>query len=318
VKELGKTQKYRIYFLLIFVMMAWGLNVIATKMVVTTFQPITITSLRVFTAALSVFVILAFLKKVRLPSKNEFIYIFIAAFFNVVCHHYFLSLGLLNTSATNGGLILGLGPILSTIVAFLFLKNRISLLQILGILLGIVGVSFIVVIGNGGVKSISFGDVFVFLSILTQAFSFVMIKNISKTFDPSLMTGYMLLIGSIILFIIGLFKEPNGLKDLSNGHLDIWMIFLASAIIATAMGHMIYNSAISQVGVSEAAIFMNLNPLFALIGAVTFLGEKISVTQISGFIFIIIGVLLGSGALEEFIKQNKQKNRLLTKVNNSV
>ncbi len=299
-------------------MIAWGLNVIATKMVVTTFQPITITALRVFTASISVFVILLFLKKVRLPSRNEFIYIFVAAFFNIVCHHYFLSIGLLHTSASNGGLILGLGPILSTIVAFLFLKNRISLLQFLGILLGIAGVSFIVVVGNGGVKSISLGDIYVFLSILTQAFSFVMIKRISKTFDPSLMTGYMMLIGSIVLFVISLFKEPDGLKQLSNGNVDIWIIFFASAIIATAIGHMIYNSAIGQVGVSEAAIFMNLNPLFALIGAVTFLGEKITVPQIFGFILIIFGVLLGSGALEEFIHQTKQKKRLVTKINNSV
>jgi drug/metabolite transporter (DMT)-like permease len=318
VENLKKAPNYRIYFLLIFVMVAWGLNVIATKMVVTTFQPLTITALRVFTAAIGVFVILFFLKKVRLPSRKEFIYIFIAAIFNVVCHHYFLSLGLLNTSASNGGLILGLGPILSTIVAFLFLKNRISILQILGILLGIAGVSFIVVVGSGGVKAVSFGDIYVFLSILTQSFSFVMIKKISKTFEPSLMTGYMLLFGSIVLFVISLFKEPNGLKELSNGSFDIWMIFLASAIIATAIGHMIYNSAIGQVGVSEAAIFINLTPFFALVGAVIFLGEKITLPQISGFIFIIFGVLLGSGALEEFIQQSKQKNRPLTKVNDSV
>ncbi|WP_420491823.1 DMT family transporter [Neobacillus niacini] len=309
-EHLSKSQKYQIYILLVLVMMSWGLNVIALKIIVDVFPPITITSLRVFTAAVCVFIILFFIKQVRIPTKKEFFYILIATFFNVVCHHYFLSIGLSKTSASNGGLILGLAPLLTTIIAFFFLGNRISLLQFSGIISGLLGVSFIVVIGNGGISDISIGDIYVFLSILTQSFSFVMIKKISKTLDPRLMTGYMLLIGSFILFIIGLFKEPQGLSTLTNGSLSVWLIFLGSAIIGTAFGHTIYNDSIGKVGVSEAAIFINLNPFFALISAVLFLGEVIILTQIIGFVFILFGVLLGSGAVDEYIRKTKQKKKV--------
>ncbi|MEH7010178.1 DMT family transporter [Neobacillus niacini] len=310
VEHLSKSQKYQIYILLVFVMMSWGLNVIALKIIVDVFPPITITSLRVFTAGISVFIVLFFIKKVRVPTKKEFIYILIATFFNVVFHHYFLSIGLSKTSASNGGLILGLGPLLTTIVAFFFLGNRVSFLQFSGIILGLLGVSFIVVVGNGGISDISIGDVYVFLSILSQAISFVMIKKISKTLDPRLMTGYMLLIGSSILFIISLFQEPNGIRQISNGTVSVWLIFFASALIGTAFGHMIYNDSIGKVGVSEAAIFINLNPLFAMISAVIFLGEVISFSQIIGFVFILSGVLLGSGAIDEYIRQTKQKKKV--------
>jgi drug/metabolite transporter (DMT)-like permease len=310
VEHLSKSQKYQIYILLVFVMMSWGLNVIALKIIVDAFPPVTITSLRVFTAAISVFLVLFFIKKVRVPTKKEFIYIVIATFFNVVFHHYFLSKGLSKTSASNGGLILGLGPLLTTIVAFFFLGNRVSFLQFSGIILGLLGVSFIVVIGNGGISDISIGDVYVFLSILSQAISFVMIKKISKTLDPRLMTGYMLLIGSCILFMISLFMEPNGLRQISNGSVSVWLIFFASALIGTAFGHMMYNDSIGKVGVCEAAIFINLNPLFALISAVIFLGEVISFSQIIGFVFILFGVLLGSGAIDEYIRQTKQKKKV--------
>jgi drug/metabolite transporter (DMT)-like permease len=306
---LSKSQKYQIYILLVFVMMSWGLNVIALKIIVDVFPPVTITSLRVFTAAVSVFIILFLMRKVRVPTKKEFFYVLVAAFFNVVLHHYFLSIGLSKTSATNGGLILGLGPLLTTIAAFFLLGNRVSFLQFLGIILGLVGVSFIVVVGNGGLSDISTGDVYVFLSILSQAISFVMIKKISKTLDPRLMTGYMLLIGSIILFFISLFREQNGINELSNGSIGVWLVFFASALIGTAFGHMMYNHSIGKVGVSEAAIFINLNPLFALISAVIFLGEVISYSQIIGFLFILSGVILGSGAIDEYIRHSKQKKK---------
>jgi len=297
--------------LLVFVMATWGLNVIATKIIVTTFMPETITALRVFTAGICVFIILSFLKKVRLPSKKEFRYIFFACFFNVVCHHFFLSLGLLKTSATNGGLILGLGPLLTTIVAFFLLGTRITLIRLLGITMGFMGVTFIVIFGNDGISSVSSGDIYVFLAIFSQALSFSLIKKCSDTLDPRLMTGYMLVIGSVILFIISCFTEPNGLKEISHGSVSVWMIFFASAIMATAVGHMIYNNAIGKVGVAESAIFINFNPFFALIGAVIFLDEQITASQIFGFIFILVGVLFGSGAYEEFLSQSKQKKKRL-------
>jgi drug/metabolite transporter (DMT)-like permease len=311
VNELAKVQKYQIYLLLVFVMAAWGLNVIATKIIVSHFSPVTITALRVFTAGISVFIILFFLKQIRLPTKKEFIYIFFGGLFNVVGHHYFLSIGLSKTSASNGGLILGLGPLLTTIAAFFFLGNRVTILKILGILLGLTGVSFIVLEGNGGVSSISLGDLYVFFAILAQAISFVLIKRISSTLDPRLMTGYMMILGSVILFMISLVQEPDGLKSIPNGSIGVWMIFLASAVIATAVGHTIYNYALGKVGVAESAIFINLNPFFALVGAVIFLEERISFTQIFGFVFILIGVLFGSGALEEFLLNSRQKRKTI-------
>jgi drug/metabolite transporter (DMT)-like permease len=70
-----------------------------------------------------------------------------------------------------------------------------------------------------------------------------------------------------------------------------------------------YNHSIGKVGVSEAAIFINLNPLFALISAVIFLGEVISYSQIIGFLFILSGVILGSGAIDEYIRHSKQKKK---------
>ncbi|WP_371931922.1 EamA family transporter [Mesobacillus subterraneus] len=53
----------QIYLILTGVMFLWGMNVTALKIIVGNFPPITITSLRVFTAGVSVFIILFFLKK---------------------------------------------------------------------------------------------------------------------------------------------------------------------------------------------------------------------------------------------------------------
>ncbi|WP_226668953.1 DMT family transporter [Metabacillus litoralis] len=306
---MSKNSKLQIYITLFFVMVIWGLNVIATKLLVTSFMPVTMTAFRIFTAAVGVFFLLYYLGLLKKPSKRQLLYIIFCSLFNVVGHHYFLSVGLKETSASNGGLILGMGPILTTILAIFLLKYKVTVLRFAGILFGFIGIFFIIFQSGRGLQAISLGDFHVFLSIFLQAISFIMIKKISGTLDPRLMTGYMLLFGSVILFAISLIVEPNGLQSMGNGSIGIWLLFFASAFLATSVGHMIYNYAIGKVGPSESAIFINLNPFFALVGATLFLGEVISLPQILGFIFIIFGVVLGSGGFEELLRYRKGKQK---------
>lgn len=297
----------RIYLILIGVMFLWGMNVTALKVIVSNFPPITITSLRVFTAGVTVFIILFFLKKVRLPSKNEWGYILGGSLLNVTGHHLFLGIGLKATSAVNGGLILGLGPLLTALMAILLLGNRLTHVRVIGFIFGGIGVSLTVLAGGTGLSGMSIGDFYVFLSILSQAISFIIISKAAKTIDPRLLTGYMLVIGSILLFFIGLWKEPEGLSHIGNGSIGVWSVFFASGIFATAVGHMLYNYAIGQTGPAEASIFLNLNTFLSILFAAIFLGEKITSSHLLGLVFIVSGVIFGSGALEEIMLRNRAK-----------
>lgn len=294
-------KKSHIYLILFCIMIAWGFNVVATKVLGSVFMPVTMTSARLFIAGIALFMILFMMKRVRKLTKKEFAIVAGGSLFNVVGHHYFLAVGLTQTSASNGGLILGAGPLLTAVMAFLFLRKRLSGLRIMGILLGFAGVAFIVLQGSEGINGVSLGDGLVFLSICSQAFSFIIISKVADTLDPRLMTGYMLLIGAVVMFGISRFLEPNGLQSflqpVSIG--GIWGIFFASAIVATALGQMLYNYAIGKVGPSEAAVFMNFSPFFTLVGSALFLGEKISLAHILGLVGIVLGVVLGSGAWEE-------------------
>lgn len=302
--------KYQMYLFLFVVMVFWGFNVIATKLLVSNFMPVTMTAFRIFTAGIGVFAILFSMKLVRKPTKAEFRTILICSLFNVVGHHYFLSIGLKETSASNGGLVLGMGPILTTILAVIFLKTKISAARFYGVILGFIGISFIIFNNGDSFQAVSLGDVHVFLSIFLQTISFIIIKKASTTLDPRLMTGYMLIIGSLFLFIISLFIEPGGIQSMVNGTPLMWLLFFASAFLATSVGHMTYNYAIGKVGAAETAVFINLNPFFALVGAVLFLNEVITFTQVIGFIFIIFGVFLGSGGFDDWLRHHKHKREV--------
>lgn len=299
--------KISLYVLLLFIMVIWGFNVIAIKVLVTHTSPLAVQSLRIFTAGFVAVIILFFLKELRRINKKQLPWIILASLMGVVGHHMFLAIGLMTTTASNAGLILGLIPLVTSTFAMLFLGDRLTKFKFLGILFGITGVSFIILNKGPGLASFTTGDIYVLLAVITQAISFVIIKRASASIDSRLLTVYMLFIGSTLLFILSLFVEPNGVASMASAPASIWLIFILSAIFATGIGHMSYNYAIPKLGAGETAIFINLTPFFALIGAYFFLDETITSMQILGFFFIVAGVIFGTGVVDKKWKKGREQ-----------
>ncbi|WP_053072067.1 DMT family transporter [Ornithinibacillus contaminans] len=300
----------KLYIILLIVMLMWGINVSALKTLVVNFDPILITGYRILAAGIAVLIGCYVLRIFRLPTKSEWMIILSISIMNVVLHHILIALGLEKTSAVNGSLIIGMAPLITMIISGILLKQFVSRWRVFGFVLGFVGVSITTLIGRDGFTAISVGDVFVFLGIVVQGLSFVSISKLKPSFDPRLLTGYMMMVGSvcIILYSILLGRDFTELASLLDWKMA--SIFIFSAVFATAFGHMTYNYAIKKVGPAESAIFLNLNTLFALIGAAIFLGEVITVFHVVGFILIIVGIVFGTGASEALYRRywGKEKN----------
>lgn len=299
----------RIYILLFLVMAIWGFNLSALVVLVNNIEPITLTSIRIFTAGISVLLMAKMLGIFRLPTKKEWKIILLITIFNVIMHHSFLAIGLTKTSGVNAGVILGAAPLMTMVLSMILLKDQVTRLRILGFILGFIGIVITSVVGSGGFSSISFGDIFISLSMFAQAFSFILISKLHPTFDPRLLTGYMLTVGSFFIFIISLIVESNPGQITVLLSWKLGAIFLFSAIIATAFGHMTYNYSVKKVGPTETTIFVNLNTIFAIGGAAVFLGEPILGSHYVGLIFIIFGVFIGSGTLEYLLKKRRMPSR---------
>ncbi|MUK87578.1 EamA family transporter [Ornithinibacillus sp. L9] len=299
----------KIYIALLLIMMTWGFNVSAIKILVANVDPILLTSVRIFVAGISVLVILAFFKILRLPTKREVIVIILISLFNVVIHHIFISVGLSKTSGVNAGLIAGTTPLFTMVFSIIFLGNRVSKLRLFGFLLGFIGVATTSIAGSGGIASVSVGDILVLLSILAQAYSFILISKLNPELDPRLLTGYMLLFGSGLIFIASLFEGSDFRQLTKLWSWDVGLVFIFSAVVATALGHMLYNFAIRKVGPAESAIFTNFITFSALIGSAIFLGEAILFTHIIGLVLIVLGVLIGTGVVEYWWRKSRKKER---------
>jgi len=310
-KEGERVTRLGTYILLLMVMIVWGLNVVAVKYLVENFPPVMMQGLRIGTAGLFAMLILYFLKDLRKLTKKEWRFTILAAIFGQIGHHSMLAIGLVNTTASNASLILGLIPLTTAIFAMIFLGDRLTMIRFIGILSGFGGVAFVVLNPDQSVSGMTSGDMFVFISMVSQAISFILIKKVTSTLSSKQLTGIMLIIGSISLITISYIFEPESQLAFSISDKLVWIVFFSSAIIATGLGHFLFNAAIQKIGAGQTAIFNNFIPFFALLGAYFLLNEPLHLSQLIGFVFIVIGVLLGTGYVEQrlIINRNKKEHK---------
>jgi drug/metabolite transporter (DMT)-like permease len=297
-----------IYAALTFAMILWGLNVIAVKVLITDSPSVTINALRVTIAGLCVLLFTLFTEGFRKMNRSEWFYLGLAALLGISGHHLFLALGLKATTGTNGSLILALNPLTTAIFAFLFLKDRLTPWRVTGIAAGFTGVSFIILRSSDSlIPTIHLGDLFVFLAMVSQSLSFLAVRNLVATVPVNQVTALTMVIGALLLLPVGYVLEPVApwkvLADLPG---PMWVLMLISALFATALGGWIWNQGIRALGPGQTAVFINMTPFYGLVGASLFLGETITWSHILGFVFIVVGVLLGSGWYEEMRRKRKQ------------
>lgn len=302
-------EKIKVYLLVILVMFFWGLNIVGIKTVVSDMDALTMTAIRISIAASIVIIILYSMKKLRRVSQYEFKWLFIGSILGVFIHHILLAVGIENTTASNSSIIVGFSPLLTMVFALLFGFSKFNLVQFLGFLLGLWGIIVAVTKGFNVSTSFAIGDVIVFLSIASQCLSFLIIRKLSIKMDSMLITGYLLAIGAVLLLITSLLFRFDSWKTLHEVSLSNYTIIVLSAVLATAIGQTLYNYAISKIGPAETAIFTNFNTIFALIASSIILKETILFVQIIGCILIIIGVLFGTGSIQEIILKRRLKKQ---------
>lgn len=299
-------EKIKIYLIVLLVMLLWALNIVGIKVAVMEMDALTMTAIRISIAASLVIMMLLFMKKLRKVSRNEFKWLFIGSILGVFIHHILLAFGIENTTASNSSIIVGFSPLLTMLFALLFGFSRFNLIQFLGFLLGLWGIIIAVTQGFNVNSTLSLGDPIVFLSIASQSLSFLVIRKLSSNMDSMLITGYLLVIGAVLLLITSLLFNFESWKTLPDVSSSGYLIVLLSAVFATAIGQTLYNYAISKIGPAETSIFINFNTIFALIASSLLLNEKIVFVQIVGCILIIIGVLFGTGSVQEIVRNRRQ------------
>lgn len=285
-----------IYGMLLFVVTIWGVNVVLLKYLVGYIAPSALAAIRIPVAATFLLPAAVYRYGWMRLTKTAWLFVGAAGLFSIVLHQLALSWGVTATSGTHASLILGLNPLATTLLASRFANEPFTLAKGAGVIFGLSGVLLIVTGGSSSTAATLWGDVLILLAMLTYVIGSLFIKKGTRFAPPLVVTAYSHVFAATILMPLAYITDPAWIiGDIAQ----FWPVtaLLFSGWICTGLGAYWWNTAIHHVGASVSSLFLNIMPVVGLFSAMFLLGEHLAARHYIALILVLLGVLLGTGAI---------------------
>ncbi|MHA4847271.1 DMT family transporter [Flavitalea antarctica] len=223
-------------------------------------------------------------------------YLLAVAFTGVALYNTFLYVAGHHTPAINLALIATTtSPIMAIALAAIFLKEKISLLRLAGLLICIVGI--LLLLSGGSMDRLlgfhfSVGDWWLLAGALCFAIYNTLVKQKPNTISATSFLVAIFLAGTIMLFPAYLW-EMNHTAPV-NFDINLFGIILYLGLGACVISYLCWNAAIARLGSGRTALFGNLIPIFSTLEAVLILDEKILPIHLISGALVITGLVLAN------------------------
>jgi drug/metabolite transporter (DMT)-like permease len=214
----------------------------------------------------------------------------------------YLAIGIINTAlpftlfayaaqhvaASTAAILNATSPFFATIVAALWLKDRVTPTKLLGMVLGMAGVALLVGWRPEPLSAVQFGAV---LACLAAS----MCYGIASVYAKARLTGlpsYAIALYSQMAAVVVLAPAlpfapaPGPVTPLIAANV------LALAVASTAIAYLLYFKLIANIGPARALTVTFLIPLFGVLWGFLFLDEKIGASTLSACALIVCGTWL--------------------------
>ncbi|WBW94683.1 DMT family transporter [Oceanirhabdus sp. W0125-5] len=293
------------YLLMILAAFFWSGAFIAGKLSTPFISPFTLTFLRFSIASFLLFLFIKFKEKTLYKPKKEDIPIFLfTGVIGMFGYHILFFYSLRYTTAINSSIIGSTNPIITTILGIFFLRDKLSIKQILGIFISIFGI--ILTITNGNLSSFNvfdfnIGDIYMILAVIMWASYSVFSKKVCHRYKPIHLTFYSFLVCTVFLIPFVLYERPWHM--IVTAPISTYLAILYMSIFASIIGYLIQQISIKEIGASSTNIFINLVPVFSMILSTLILHEELTIVKIISASIIILGVYISQKSSLTVLKE---------------
>lgn len=271
----------------------WGTSFAVTKSAYTALPPMYVVWLRMIVALLAFLPLLPWVKRPRYQ-PGDWKVLGLATLFLPCLYFTLEGFAIRFTSSSQAGVIAAVMPLIVAVSAWAVLRERPSRRTTAAVLLSMVGVAGLSLGGTGQATAPNpiLGNLLELAAMFAAAGATLTIKRISSRYDPLLITGAQMAVGSIFFAPLALASGP---VELTAVPLSAWAAigYLGVGCGLAAFG--LYNSGLRLVPATKAALTINLVPAVALVTGWLALGETMSAVQVGACVLIV-----GSVAYAEF------------------
>lgn len=213
--------------------------------------------------------------------------------FGVFAYNTFSYIGLQYTTVTNGLLLNSFIPMLIVALAWVFQGKRLRRIEGLGVVASTLGVMTIVVQGDPAkLLSLHFniGDFWVLGAVLSWAIYTLLLPRKPAGVHPLSFLFAIASVGLAATFPAYLWELASGRHVIATPAALGAMLY--AGVFAALLGFICWNKGVAEVGAARAGLFIHLMPVFGILLAALFLGERMAAYHLVGIVLIFGGIFL--------------------------
>ena len=272
-------------------MIFWGMSFVWSTQVYESLNPTATIFLRLvvatvfFTAILFIF---RLNEKVRAKHLGLFA---LAAMFEPFLYFIFEGYGLKNTSPVIGAGIIAMIPLVTPIAARIFLKERLTPMNIVGFIISFIGV--IVMLLNKNLEFIAspLGILFLSSAVLVAVGYSIALMRLTKLYKPMTITWVQNIIGMLYFIPMVIVMERFEPSKFANVG-DYIVPLVCLGVFCSAIAYALWAFAFSRLGASRANVYSNLIPVFTAIFSYFIIHESLTTNKIIGILTVVVGLVL--------------------------
>lgn len=293
---------------LVIVVAIWGFGWPAGRVVAQTVPPFTAGWIRYLIAVTCFLVFLKASGNWRTPTKAEWKTLAIIGFFSTFLYQAFFMYGMRFTAAGDASLMITFNPFFTSLLAIIFLGEKMTARWVFGLILGISGIAVLFVYSPnvdipfderllGDILIAGAAGAWACSSILKKKMMTEPAKDAQEPLSPLHLTVWASTVGfgiQTVPFIVEVSQQ-----GISNPEFDAWVGIIFLAVFSTVLSYVWFADGIKKIGAGRASMYVYLVPIFGILSGWLLLDEKLGFSLVISFVLIVAGLLISQYKADE-------------------
>jgi O-acetylserine/cysteine efflux transporter len=263
------------------VAVTWGMGLTFAKAGMSHFPPIFLIALRFSVTALA----LAWFVRPPVGSMGR---VFLISFVIGTVQYSLTFTGLNGLDVSLAAIIIQMEVPFATLMAVIFLGDRMGWWRIAGLAIAFTGV--VLIAGQPGIQDDLAPFVLVLGGSVTWAYGNILVKKLGKSLGGFQLIAWVAVFTAPQLFVTSFLLEDGHMDALANADIIGWGTVLYLGLVMTAFGYGLWFHLIGRHPVSHVMPFLLLLPVTASTGAILLLDEDPTASTLGGAALVLVGV----------------------------
>jgi drug/metabolite transporter (DMT)-like permease len=269
---------------------AWGGSFLFLRMTVGEFGAVPLIAVRVTIAALVLLPGILLNPVWRAQFRQNYFRLLLLGAFNAAVPFSLFAYVTLYVTAGFASIINATAPLFAAFLAWLWLRERPTLIRVAGLLTGFTGVVLLV----GGVPSAQSGTFLAIAGAFLASFFYGVAANFVKTqlagVHAWVTTGGSLVFAALLLLPLAYWQWPDQSPSTQS-----WLAVVLLAILCTSIPNIYYFRLVISAGPTRAMAVAFLIPVFGMLWGALILDEVVTLPMLAGCSVILLGTALVAG-----------------------